>query len=98
MSFQPLGKLINKNIKKGKLAGQVEIALALEEFDNVIKKIWGKEILEKVKGMSIKEGILKAAVLSSAAGQEIKLREKEIIAAVNNKLNKKLVEYIRIQM
>lgn len=98
MTFQSLGKIINKNVKKTGLSKQIEIAMALEKFHYVIKEIWGDKILEKANGISIKNKTLTVAVLSSVVAQEINLKEGVIIDKINSYFNKEVVNKICIQI
>ncbi len=98
MSFSSLGNLIKKTTGRSAMARQVDVAMALEKFENLVKEIWGAEMMERIRGVSIKNGVLNVACLSSSAAQEVKLREKEILNKINEGRERPIAERIRIIM
>ena len=87
--------LLNKSIKKSGTAMQIEAALVLKQFEKELKKLMGEEIGEKVKAVSLKNQSLTVAVLSSVMASEIKLREPDIIEAINRFFDREVVKSLR---
>jgi len=98
MSLISLGNLIKKTTGKSVLARQVDVAMVLEKFGHLVKEIWGEEMTERIQGISINNGVLNIACLSSSAAQEVKLREQEILDKINEGKERPIVERVRIQM
>ena len=95
MSFSAISSILNNTVKQQKgLAGQVTAALVCEEFDKIVRQIWGEKGATKVKALYLKDNVLTIASLSSVMAQEIKLNEREILSALNEKF-KGAVERIR---
>ena len=97
MGIFHIGKVIKKSFGKSAVGRQIELARALNEFNKLIGEIWGTEMLERAKGAYIKDNILTVACLSSAAAQEIKLREKEILEKINKDFGEEALVAIRFQ-
>lgn len=74
---------------------QIEAALVLKQFEKELKKLMGEEIGEKVKAVSLKNQSLTVAVLSSVMASEIKLREPDIIEAINRFFDREVVKSLR---
>ncbi|MBU4512827.1 DUF721 domain-containing protein [Patescibacteria group bacterium] len=98
MSFQLIGKLLPKSIKRAGLSRQVEASLICSEFDNLIKHVFSPQILNQVKAMYFQNNTLTIAVLNSTLAQEIKLRERKIIGKLNNRFGKDVVLGLRFLM
>jgi hypothetical protein len=95
MSFSAISSILNNTVKQQKgLSAQVTAALVCEEFDKIVRQIWGEIGATKVKALYLKDNVLTIASLSSVMAQEIKLNEREILSALNDKF-KGVVERIR---
>ncbi|MDD5043344.1 MAG: DUF721 domain-containing protein [Patescibacteria group bacterium] len=98
MSFESLGNILRGSAKKSSFRKGVEAALVIEKFHQIIKDIWGDKIVGEAKALHLKNKKLTVACMSSVAAQEIRLREKEILAAINNKLGYQAVERMRYRL
>lgn len=98
MPFESIGNILNKSIKKKSFSRGVKAALVIEKFHKVIKNIWGKNILEQVKALYLKDKKLTIACVSSVAAQEIRLRESEILEELNKEFGQGAVEKLRYQL
>jgi hypothetical protein len=95
MSFSSISSVLNNTVKQQKgLSGQVTAALACEEFDKIVRQMWGEIGATKVKALYLKDNVLTIASLSSVMAQEIKLNEREILAELKTKFGAS-VERIR---
>ena len=98
MSFTSLGKLIPQNIKQSGIGRQIEAAMVLEELEQILCSIFGDGVKYKIKIISFKDGAIKLASISSILAQEIQLREKKILAKINQKFGEKTVERIKFSV
>ncbi len=87
--------LLSKRVRITGLAVNVEKALAIEEFNKVLKGYFGAIIIKKVKPLYIKNGILTVACLSSVMIQELGFKKEEIIKKINDKFAKEVIRDIR---
>ena len=86
MAFSSISNVLSNTIKNQKgLAGQVTAALVCEEFDKIVRQKWGEIGAARVKALYLKDNVLTIASLSSVMAQEIKLNEREILSALNDK-------------
>ena len=67
--------------------------MGVEKANEILLAICGENIKDQAKAMYIKNKILNIACLSSIAAQEIKFKEKDLIAKINS--NGKVVDKIR---
>lgn len=93
--FLPLRNLLGHSIKRAKIEPQVEATQVMAVFDSISRQIWGQAISEHIKPLYIINRCLSVAVLSNIYAQEIRLREREIIAEINAKMKKEVVTRIR---
>ena len=95
MSFIKLDKLLDKTIKKSGISEKVQAALLLDEFDGIVKEIFGHKITNKVKPLYVKNKILTIACLSSIVAQEIKFKEERIVDELNKKATSHSIDRLR---
>ncbi|MEK7211677.1 MAG: DciA family protein [Patescibacteria group bacterium] len=95
MSFTSLGKLIPQNIKQSGFGRQIEAAMVLKELEQILCSIFGDSVKYKIKIISFKDSAVKISSISSILAQEIQLREKKILARINQKFGEKTVERIK---
>jgi len=86
------GVLIAKGLNKA--AGA---ALICHEAEKVFRELFDKEFLKETKIISSRDGCIYLSTTSSVYSQEIILREKDIIDAINNSLADKVVKKIRFK-
>ncbi|MCL5795687.1 MAG: DUF721 domain-containing protein [Patescibacteria group bacterium] len=96
MSFIKLENILNKSIKKAGIKKQLDTALALDNFSEIIADIFGAAAKGKIQPMYLGDGVLNIACLSDILAQEIKFKEQEIINRLNQPYSKKVVEQLRI--
>ena len=93
--FQPLGNLLGDSVRRAKIAPEIEATYAMQCFSDAAVGVWGTSISEQIKPMYLKNRCLTVAVLSNIFVQEIRLREKQLIDAINEKMKKTVVEKIK---
>ena len=87
--------ILQSSLQKAGIADQVNAAMVCNEFNRIMEEVFGKQISEKVKALYVKNRTLTLAVMSSAVGQELKLREQELIQKLEKKVGKNRVERLR---
>lgn len=70
-------------------------AMAVEEASKLLISIFGSSAANSCQVVSVKNKVMTLACLSTVLFQEIKTREKEIIASLNKKLGREEVERVR---
>ena len=98
MGFQKIGAILPKNIKRAGFSRQIEASMVCGAADQEIKKIFGDKSGSQARALYFKDNMLTLAILSSSLGQEIKFRESEIMANLNNKFGDRAVERVRYLM
>ena len=73
----------------------VEASLVVEKTNDVLLEFFGVESKRFAQAVYFKERTISITCLSSVMAQEIKLNEKKIITAINNKLGGQTVEKVR---
>lgn len=95
MSFNPLGSLLRKNVQSKGLSYQVEAAMSLQYFDDVVSEIWQDKMKDRVKPLYLKDQILTIAVLSPVLAQELKLKQDQVVTKINQKAGAEIVHSLR---
>lgn len=95
MPFIPIGDVVKKQIRAAGIEPQVQGARIVGAFSEIAKDILGEHVAKKVQALYVKNATLTVAVLSSVVGQEIKLREREILDRLNAGSARPAVERIR---
>ncbi len=90
----PLKNLLNDSIRRAKIAPEVEATLAMEQFTRLADRIWGSAADGNMRAVYIKNQCMTVAVLSNIYAQEIKLRERDIVREINEKMGKTIVSRI----
>ena len=85
MPFNDLKSLLRRNVNKKGLAYQVEAAMALEYFNQVVDQLWQGKMKERARPLYLKDHALTIAVLSPVLSQELRFKEPQIIEAINKK-------------
>jgi len=98
MSFTSIGKILPQNIKQSGIGRQIESAMVAEEMNRILSGLFGKQILFKVSVVSFKDKALKLNSISSIIAQEIHLRERKIIARLNERFGEGTVEKIKFSI
>jgi predicted nucleic acid-binding Zn ribbon protein len=96
MAFTPLGDALKgkigaqKNIEK-----QLEATAIVDAAEAVFKEVFSEDLAPHAKPLFLKNRTLTVTCTSSALAQEIRLRQSEIVAKINDKLGKSEVDRIR---
>jgi predicted nucleic acid-binding Zn ribbon protein len=96
MPFQELSSILGHHVQKKGLAYQVEAAMSLQYFDEVIETLWEGKMKDRAKALYLKDHTLTVAVLSPVLAQELKSRESEIQEYINKKLGTEAVMKMRL--
>ncbi|MDD5341503.1 MAG: DciA family protein [Patescibacteria group bacterium] len=87
--MQHIKNVLKKRVAQSGLEQNIKNSLAIEEFSNVIREEMGKQVLNKIKPLYLKNKVLTVACLVSVVMQEINLRKERIMYNVNKKLGYK---------
>ncbi len=76
---------LNISLARAKIKPQVEASQVLEYFETLLIEQWGKKVVTKVKPLSLIDGTLRVAVLSSVLAGEVRLREHQLLKKINQR-------------
>lgn len=93
--FKPLSSIIDARRHKKGLYLQVEAAMILEFFKDLIKERWGGELTQTVEPVSVKNKRMKVRCPSAQLITEMRLVDTELIEAINKKFKKGVVSSIQ---
>lgn len=96
--MQHIKNLLAKQLKQSGIARNVTTSLVIEEFQKLIKKEWGSNIIKKVKPLYIKNKNLRVACLSSVIVQEINFKKHELIKEINEKFKENVINDIKFTL
>lgn len=86
MAFQHISTSFRRNLQAAHIQTQVTAATVVAAFEPVLAECCGPAISTRVKAATFRDGTLKLLCLSSTISREVKKREPEIIAALNQRL------------
>ncbi len=96
MPFTPLGDtILSKLSGNSTLKRQIETSNVVEVAKEVIESLLGAEIGAHVRPLFLKNRTLTVSCGSSSVAQEIRLRQLEIVAKINEKIGKNEVDRVR---
>lgn len=93
--FHDISKILPKSIQRAGISKRVGAVTVIEAFSTIIGDFLSPELAKKVRPLFVRDKVLTIASLSSIASQEVKLKEAELIAKINEKIGKTAVEKIR---
>ena len=94
--MKSLGEILKKQMNQ-QIPGwkHVEASMVVEKTNEVLLEFFGVESKRFAQAVYFKERTISITCLSSVMAQEIRLNEKKIITAINNKLGGQTLEKIR---
>lgn len=96
MAFTPLGDTLQSKLSgNNTLKRQVETSGVVELSKDVMMEILGTDIGAHVRPLFLKNRTLTVSCSSSSVAQEIRLRQQEIVAKINEKVGKNEVDRVR---
>ncbi len=95
MSFTPLKKLVDDSVNRAGIKDDVEASLAIDAAQKIFNEMFGEDVGKLMKPLYVKRGVLTVSCVSSVAAQELKLRDREIIKKLQERIGKPLVERLR---
>jgi hypothetical protein len=95
MAFTPIKKIIPRAIKTAGISSQINEAKILANFEEVAARIFGDQVLKKLKALYIKNGALYLACLSDVLTQRLMSQEKRFLFELNKPIGKGVIEKIR---
>ena len=95
MAFIRIRHLLDKSIKKAGINKQLDSVKILGEFNKVGQKMFGEQVMKKIKPLYLKDNTLSVACLSSVLAEKLKARERRVLAELNRPYKRKVVERLR---
>lgn len=96
--MQHIKNLMAKRLQQAGLAGNVETALVIEEFNNLLQATFGDQVKKRISPVYIKNKILRVVCLSSVMVQELSLKKDYFISAINKKFHKEVIKDIKFSI
>lgn len=93
--MKSLGEILKKQIKQTAVWKHVEASMVVEKTNEILIEFFGAESKRFARAVYFKDRTISITCLSSVMAQEIKLNEKKIIFAINNKLGGQTVKKIK---
>ena len=94
--MKSLGEILKKQMKQQTTGWKhVEASMVVEKTNEILKEFFGAQSKRFAQAVYFKDRTISITCLSSVMAQEIRLNEKKIIVAINNKLGGQTVEKIR---
>lgn len=87
--------ILARNIKKSGVKPQIDAAVAVLHFHEIVTEIWGEEVAQKCQALYLKDHALLVACLSSVVVQEIKAQQSKVIKALNRRLGNTVVDRLK---
>lgn len=88
-------KLIGRRVTNNGLAENIEKAMVIEAFSDLLATYFGQIISRKIKPLYIKNKILTVACLSSVVVQELNFKKAEMVSSINDKFQKEAIKDIK---
>ena len=95
MAMNSIANLLQAKKNRSEMWKGVDASLVVEYSNSILKEIFGPEIVNATKVVYFKNNMITIASLSSVAGQEIRLQEKNILEKINNKFGQNKVTKIK---
>lgn len=95
MAMKSLGELLKRQMPQTVSWKHVEASVVVEKTNEILRDLFGAGSKRFAQAVYFKERTISITCLSSVMAQEIRLNEKQIITALNDKLGGKIVEKIR---
>ena len=95
MSFAKLSQLLQSRLKKTGVTDKIYATQILDICPEVMAQIVGREVLVKIKPLSLNQGVLELASLSSLLTARCQKMEGRILFELNRPFGRKLVTKIR---
>lgn len=95
MSFVNIGKIIPKAVKSAGIEVSLNEAKLLDNFNETAVKVFGEDVLKKIKPLYIKNGTLMVACLSDLLATRIRDNERRFLYELNKPFHKGVIEKIR---
>jgi uncharacterized protein (DUF2336 family) len=96
MPFTPIGDTLKNQVdEKGPLKTQLDAAQVVEFAEDAFVELFGTDLGSHAKPQFLKNRTLTVSCTSSVLAQEIRLRQKEIVERLNEKMGGSEVDRIR---
>jgi predicted nucleic acid-binding Zn ribbon protein len=92
--LESLGRLLPKNLKRAGVGKSIDAAMIAEECAKALAEAFGDDAAH-LRVVSFKNGILKVACDHSAYAEDLRLRERELVAAMNARIGENRVTSVK---
>lgn len=86
MAFSSLRDLLTRSLRTAGIDRQVRAAQAVDAFGAVVAQHLGAPVAAQAAAVHLRDGVLTVRCGSSAMAQELKLRERELLATLNERV------------
>ncbi len=93
--MKSLGEILKKQMKQNLVGRRITASLIVEAANKILEETFGIASKRFAQAIYFKDNSISITCLSSVMAQEIKLNEKKILLALNQKLGAQTVEKIR---
>lgn len=93
-----IGSILPSRLRHYQVQGAVTSAQIVTQFNEVANRILPQHIASRMRGISVREGMLFCEVDHPAVAQECKFREREMIAELKKKIPQSPVTRIRFRL
>lgn len=95
MPFTKLENLLDRSVKKAGLSHRLEYSKIFEAFVGTVQNQFGLAAASKVRPLYIKDRVLTVACLSAPLVEAIQAGERQLLEALNQPYQQKIVETLR---
>lgn len=96
MALSSIKSLLGRTLRQHGISGGVEAAQVIAAMEEEIGRRWGQDGRRGITVKYFKDGAIAVSCTSSVWAQEIKIREKEILEAIKQKIGTKApIERVR---
>jgi predicted nucleic acid-binding Zn ribbon protein len=93
--FYDLKSLLQKNISQAGIRKQVDAVNVVSLFANMAPRLLGQRLARETQALFVRDGILTLQCASSVVMQEVRYRERGVIAALNKAAGREAVKKVR---
>lgn len=91
-------RLLSTSLSRAKIKPQVEASQILKYLESLLVEYWGQRVATKAKALSLEDGAIRVAVLSSVLAGEVRLREHHLIKKINQRYSQAGVKKIVLEL
>ena len=94
--MEGIGSILPKTIKRAGIEKEIKFVRVIELFEDNKDVFLSPDLSGKVRAIYFKDNTLNIASLSAQASQELTARQNDIVEWINNEMDEKIVEKVKI--